>query len=220
MEEPKTMACNFYTKLFTSDPASRGEFTKGRFLLIKEEVKQRLEAVYTWGYLEGPKWDGIPKGTWSRWVSIGVLRENLGDYRGICSWIFSVGTKERGYTSRSIGVLVLITREEKPISIRNFRPISLCNVYVKIVIKMTVNHLKEVLYDIMSLNQASFIHSRQSIDNVMIFQEVIHTFRYTKFMRDGMVLKLNLEKACDRMEWHFVGKNPAKCCASDKDGWC
>lgn len=39
---------------------------------------------------------------------------------------------------------------------------------------------------------------------MVIFQEVIHTLRYTKAKKGGMVLKLDLEKAHDRMDWHFV----------------
>lgn len=38
----------------------------------------------------------------------------------------------------------MILKEECPSSIRSFRPISLCNVIVKVISRMIVNHLKEV----------------------------------------------------------------------------
>lgn len=80
-------------------------------------------------------------------------------------------------------LLVLIPKEGRPISIRNFRPISLCNVCIKLVTKVVVNLLKGVLGDLIASNQASFVPRRQGIDNVIICQEIIHTMRYTKSKR-------------------------------------
>lgn len=94
-------------------------------------------------------------------------------------------------------LLVLIPKEDRPNSIRGFRPISLCNVCVKVVSKMLVNRLKEIICDIVSLNQPSFIPGRQSVDNVIICQEVVHSMRYTTARKGGMILKLDLEKAYD-----------------------
>lgn len=72
-------------------------------------------------------------------------------------------------------LLVLIPKEEKPSSIKGFKSISLCNVCVKVVTKMIVNWLKEVLDDIISPYQTSFIPGRHSADNIVICQEVVHT---------------------------------------------
>lgn len=47
---------------------------------------------------------------------------------------------------------MLIPKEDKPSSLGSFRPISLCNVSIKIVSKMIVNKLKEVLDAIISPN--------------------------------------------------------------------
>lgn len=92
-------------------------------------------------------------------------------------------------------LLVLIPKEEKPSSIRRFGSISLYNINVKLVTKMIVNRLKMVLDGTVAPNQASVIPGKQSIDNIMICQEVIHTLRCTKAKRDGIVLKLDLEKS-------------------------
>lgn len=80
-------------------------------------------------------------------------------------------------------LLLLIPMEEKPSSIKGFRPISVCNVCVKVLSKMIVNHLKEVLNDIIAPNQASFIPCRQSIEHIVICQEVIHSLWYTKLRK-------------------------------------
>lgn len=81
-------------------------------------------------------------------------------------------------------MLVLILKEEKPSSIRRFRRISLCNVCVKLATKMLVKRLKGIWKNI-SPNQASFVLGRQSIDNIVVCQEVIHSLKHTKARREN-----------------------------------
>lgn len=97
-------------------------------------------------------------------------------------------------------LLVLIPKQEKPDSGRNFRPISLCNTCTKLVTKVIANRLKGILKDIISPSQASFIPGRQAIKNVVICQEVIHSLGYTRGRRGRMVVMIDLEKAYDHVE--------------------
>lgn len=99
-------------------------------------------------------------------------------------------------------MLVLI--EVKPSLLRKFRPINLCNVVFKLVSKVIVRRLRGVWGEIINPTQASFVPGRQSINNVVICQELKHTLRFTKAKRGGTVIKLDLEKAYDRMEWNFI----------------
>lgn len=48
------------------------------------------------------------------------------------------------------------------------------------------------------------IPGRQAIDYAMICQEIIHSLRYIRARRGEMVVKIDLEKPYDRMEWVFV----------------
>ena len=45
---------------------------------------------------------------------------------------------------------------------------------------------------------------RRSFDNVIIAQELIHSLKRRKEREGFMVIKINLEKAYDRLEWSFV----------------
>lgn len=69
---------------------------------------------------------------------------------------------------------------------------------------MVVNRLKSLLGKVTSPRQAAFIPGCQSIDNIIICQEVSHSLKFTKARRGGIVVKLGLEKAYDRMEWPFI----------------
>lgn len=100
--------------------------------------------------------------------------------------------------------LVVIPKEEHPTSMQTFRPLSLCNVPIKFVSKMVVHWLKPLLKDLITPNQASFIPGRHITDNIIICQEIVHSLRYTKAIKRGMIMKLDLEKAYDRMEWSFI----------------
>lgn len=60
------------------------------------------------------------------------------------------------------------------------------------------------LSTLISPYQSSFITGRQSTDNFIACQEVIHSLSKKKGNKGGMVIKLDLEKTYDRMEWSFV----------------
>lgn len=58
--------------------------------------------------------------------------------------------------------------------VRKFRPTSLCNVIVKVISRLIVDHLKEILCEVISPNQASFVPGRQSVDDFILCQEIVH----------------------------------------------
>lgn len=58
-----------------------------------------------------------------------------------------------------------------------FRPISPCNVTYKLVTKMLVHWLKHLIGEVVSPNQGSFVPGSQITDNIIIFQEIIHSLR-------------------------------------------
>lgn len=39
---------------------------------------------------------------------------------------------------------------------------------------------------------------------MVIYQEIIYTLRYTRAMSSGMMVKLDMEKTYDCMEWEFI----------------
>lgn len=45
---------------------------------------------------------------------------------------------------------------------------------------------------------------RQSIDNVLICQEILHSISQKKGRKGAMVINLDLEKAYNRMEWSCI----------------
>lgn len=100
--------------------------------------------------------------------------------------------------------IVLIPKLENPETLKQFRPLSLCNVTYKTITKIIVNRLRPMLSELVSPNQSSFIPGRTTTDNIIITQEIIHTLRSKKGKIGGMVLKIDLEKSYDRISWDFI----------------
>ena len=101
-------------------------------------------------------------------------------------------------------LLVLIPKVKHPNMISQFRPISLCNVGYKVITKTLTNRLKDIIPCITAPHESSFVPGCQIIDNILIYQEVLHSMS-TKGTRIGsMLIKVDLEKAYDRISWKFI----------------
>ena len=85
------------------------------------------------------------------------------------------------------------------------RPITLCNVFYKIIAKMLANRMKLVLDSIISESQSAFVLGRAIIDNILISTEIVHYLKRKKQGKNGIAaLKIDMSKAYDRIEWLFL----------------
>jgi len=88
--------------------------------------------------------------------------------------------------------------------VTQLRPIGLCNVAYKVTTKCLVNRLKPILGKLVSPTQSSFVPGRQISDNRIIVQEVLHSMRRKQGKMGYMAIKIDLEKAYDRLRWPFI----------------
>jgi hypothetical protein len=117
----------------------------------------------------------------------------------------SGGVKDDGYMVSALNstFLVLILKVDKPTRFGEFRPISLCNLAYKVIEKLIGIRLKPLLSKVLSLEQFGFLKGRKILDVVGVAQECIHNIK-TKKMK-ALVLKLDLQKAYDCVNWDFLG---------------
>lgn len=70
--------------------------------------------------------------------------------------------------------IVLIPKVMNPTKVTQYRLISLCNVFSRIVSRVLANQLKHLFPRIISKNQSAFMSSRLIIDNVLVTIETMH----------------------------------------------
>jgi len=99
----------------------------------------------------------------------------------------------------------LIPKVNTPTTPFDFRPISLCNVILKIITKTMANKIKFILPNITNDFQSAFVPSRLITNNALI---VFETFNYIKKVRKNnnayVGIKLDIVKAYDSIEWIFI----------------
>ena len=86
--------------------------------------------------------------------------------------------------------------------IRQFRPIALINVPFKICAKATTSRLVPIAQRTISRTQTAFIRGRNILEGSLALQEIIHERKRTK--EPDILLKLDFEKAYDRVSWIFL----------------
>jgi hypothetical protein len=114
---------------------------------------------------------------------------------------------ERGYFPSSLNEtnICLIPKCDNPNSMKDLRPISLCNVLYKMISKLLANRLKGLLDKCVSEEQSAFIEGRSILDNALIAIEVIHALkRKTRGRRGELALKIDISKAYDKVDWGFM----------------
>lgn len=103
--------------------------------------------------------------------------------------------------------IVLIPKVKIPVSMAEYRPISLRNVIYKIASKVLANRLKPILSSIISPNQSAFTPGRLITDNTLVAFETFHYMSSINSGKNGcMAVKLDMSKAYDRVEWAFLSR--------------
>ena len=166
--------------------------------LCKEFSKEEIsDALFQIGPIKAPGPDGFPARFYQRnWE---LMRD---DVIHAMKRFFDTGIMPEGVNDTSI---VLIPKIDNPVELKDFRPIRLCNVLYKVVSKCLVNRLRPILGDVISENQSAFIPWRLITDNALLAFECMHYMEHgTSPDSSFCSYKLDLSKAYDRVDWHFL----------------
>jgi hypothetical protein len=100
------------------------------------------------------------------------------------------------------GIISLIPKVRGADSIKQYRPIALINVIFKFIAKAYATRLTPIAHRTIDRSQTAFIKGRCLHEGVLALHEIAHELRSKKLK--GLLLKLDFEKAYDRVNWEFL----------------
>jgi hypothetical protein len=102
------------------------------------------------------------------------------------------------------GIITLLPKVKDAYKIQQYRPIYLLNCLYKWFTKVLTLRLDGVVGRIIHRNQSAFLGGRNIMTNILAMHEILHE---TKRRREiGVVLKLDFEKAYDKVHWGYLMK--------------
>ncbi|WOG89446.1 hypothetical protein DCAR_0208684 [Daucus carota subsp. sativus] len=109
------------------------------------------------------------------------------------------GTLPGGMNSSFI---CLIPKCVSPKHVQEYRPISLINSSMKLLSKMLASRLSKVIGNIVSEEQTGFIKGRLITDGILMIGEIINSIKSKQ--SEGLIFKIDFEKAFDSVDWSFL----------------
>ncbi|KAA3485123.1 reverse transcriptase [Gossypium australe] len=99
--------------------------------------------------------------------------------------------------------IVLVPKCAHATRIKQFRPISCCNIIYKCISKILTNRLSPFLPDLISPSQSVFIKGRNIVDNSFLAHELLRGYG-RKYISPRCGLKVDLRKVFDFVNWRFI----------------
>lgn len=102
----------------------------------------------------------------------------------------------------NFGIITLLPKQKDASRIQHYRPICLLNVSFKIFTKVMANRIALVAQKVIKPSQTTFLSGRNIMEGVVILHETLHELHKKK--KNGVILKLDFEKAYDKVDWKFL----------------
>lgn len=99
--------------------------------------------------------------------------------------------------------ILLILKNADSRTIKEYRPISLCNLVYKFIMKGMANRLQKILPFIILHNQSAFVKGKTIADALLLANEIMHDFNRPG-VKPKMCFKADFTKAYDSLRWDYI----------------
>ena len=157
-----------------------------------EDIKESM-----WSILEdkAPGLDGFNSGFYKvAWDIVGL------DFVDAVQDFFANGTLLHSWNTTAITLIPNVTTLNTP---GDYRPISCCNVVYKCISKLICRKFRLVLGSIISPNQGAFVEGRSILHSILLCQDIVKHYG-RKNCSPRCLLKIDLRKAYDTLDWDFI----------------
>ncbi|XP_071714157.1 uncharacterized protein [Rutidosis leptorrhynchoides] len=97
--------------------------------------------------------------------------------------------------------ITLIPKNNDPLGLNEYRPISLIGCYYKILAKILSIHIRKVLPAVIGYEQSAYLKGRFILDGSLIANEAIEYLKRKR--KKSLIFKVDFEKAFDSLSWDF-----------------
>ncbi|KAG7579708.1 Reverse transcriptase domain [Arabidopsis thaliana x Arabidopsis arenosa] len=111
----------------------------------------------------------------------------------------------KGFLPKGVNttILALIPKKIEAKEMKDYRPISCCNVMYKVISKILAKRLKRILPTSISPNQSAFIQDRLMLENQLLASEIVKDY-HKDSVSARCALKIDISKAFDSVQWSFL----------------
>lgn len=106
-------------------------------------------------------------------------------------------------TGMNSTILTLIPKKEAAKEMKDYRPISCCNVLYKVISKILANRIKNLLPKFFVWNQTAFLKNRLLMENLLLATELVKDY-YKDFISSRCAMKIDISKVFDSVQWDFL----------------
>lgn len=202
-EDIKSEAIRFFTGLLTTKPADYSPISieaigelldfrcsdQERSHLTSEVVEGEIRKVlFSMPSNKSPGPDGYTIEFFKEaWPIIGK------DFTVAVQSFFIYGFLPKGVNST---ILALIPKRTEAKEMKDYRPISCCNVVYKVISKILANRLKSILSGFIAPNQSAFIKDRLLMENLLLASELVKGY-HKENISPRCAMKIDIAKAFD-----------------------
>lgn len=112
---------------------------------------------------------------------------------------------DKGFLPKGVNstILALIPKRTEATEMKDYRPISLCNVFYKVISKIIANRLKVILPQFVAANQSAFVSERLLIENILLATEIVKDY-HKESISSRCAIKIDISKAFDSVQRSFL----------------